>query len=292
MLPDGDFVVAWHEEQFPSLKTVMQRVSVRMTSIMNRRRFTQTLAVTAALAASRPGATAAQAPASSPLRIALLVHPEMVLLDLVGPQDGFLAPHGQVQLFFKERKAMRTDLGIPITPTVTYADCPADLDVLFVPGGLWGSVALMDDGATLEFLADRGRRARYVTSVCTGSLLLGAAGLLNGYRATSHWSVRDLLPLMGAAVAPGRVVEDRNRITGGGVTAGIDFGLTLAARLRGEEYARRIQLVIEYDPQPPFGAGSPEGAGESLTREVRQRRAPVIAAARDAANRARVRLGV
>ncbi len=127
----------------------------------------------------------------------------MVLLDLVSPQTVFSLLMAEVHLVGKERKAMRTDLGIPITPTVTYADCPADLDVLFVPGGLWGSVALMDDGATLEFLADRGRRARYVTSVCTGSLLLGAAGLLNGYRATSHWYVRDLLPLMGAAVAPG-----------------------------------------------------------------------------------------
>jgi cyclohexyl-isocyanide hydratase len=145
---------------------------------------------------------------------------------------------------------------------------------------------------SVTILADPASRARFVTSVCTGSLLLGAAGLLNGYRATSHWYVRDLLPLMGATLDGGRVVEDRNRITGGGVTAGIDFGLALAARLRGEDYARRVQLAVEYDPQPPFGSGSPERAGESLVGEMRQRRAPMIAAARAAANRARGRLGI
>ena len=262
---------------------------------MDRRTFTQALG-TQALAAvaflsARPASLHAQ-PAGGPLRVALLVHPDMVLLDLVGLQTVFSLLMAEVHLVGKDRRPVPTDVGIPITPTTTYADCPADVDVLFVPGGLKGSVALMDDPETLAFLTDRGARARFVTSVCTGSLLLGAAGLLNGYRATSHWYVRDLLPLMGATPAPGRVVEDRNRVTGGGVTAGIDFGLTLAARLRGEEYARRIQLVIEYDPQPPFAAGSPERAGESLTREIRQRRAPVLTAAREAAGRARGRLGL
>lgn len=215
---------------------------------MNRRTFAQTLGTqalaAAALLTARPAALQAQ-PAGGPLRVAMLVHPDMVLLDLVGPQTVFSLLMGEVHLVGKDRRPVSTDVGIPITPTTTYAECPAEVDVLFVPGGLKGSVSLMDDPETLAFLADRGARARFVTSVCTGSLLLGAAGLLDGYRAISHWYVRDLLPLMGALPAPGRVVEDRNRVTGGGVTAGIDFGLTLAARLRGEDYARRIQLVIE-----------------------------------------------
>jgi cyclohexyl-isocyanide hydratase len=178
-----------------------------------------------------------------------------------------------------------------IQPSTTFAECPEQLDVLFVPGGLKGTVAAMDDRDTLDFLASRGRSARYVTSVCTGSLLLGAAGLLRGYRAASHWYVRDLLPLLGASPAAERVVVDRNRLTGGGVTAGIDFGLTLAATLRGEEYARRVQLVIEYDPQPPYRAGTPETAGVAVADEVRRRRAPAIAAAQQAALRAKARLG-
>jgi cyclohexyl-isocyanide hydratase len=258
--------------------------------MIDRRRFTQILGAAAAFSAL-PTSLQAQS-AGGPLRIALLVHPAMVLLDLVGPQTVFSLLMAEVHLVGKERRPLTTDVGIPVTPTTTYAECPLEMDALFVPGGLKGSVALMEDPATLEFLADRGRRARFVTSVCTGSLLLGAAGPLTGYRATSHWYVRDLLPLMGATLEGGRVVEDRNRITGGGVTAGIDFGLTLAARRRGEDYARRVQLVLEYDRQPPFGSGSPERAGESLVGEIRQRRAPLIAAARAAANRARGRLGI
>jgi cyclohexyl-isocyanide hydratase len=128
-----------------------------------------------------------------------------------------------------------------------------------------------------------GETARFVTSVCTGSLLLGAAGLLRGYQATSHWYVRDLLPLMGGIVRSDRVVEDRNRLTGGGVTAGIDFGLTIASRLAGEETAKRIQLLIEYDPKPPFDAGSPERAGPALTNDILRRRKEAIAQAESAA---------
>jgi cyclohexyl-isocyanide hydratase len=142
-------------------------------------------------------------------------------------------------------------------------ECPADLDVLFIPGGLEGSVAMMDEKELLDVLADRGSQARFVTSVCTGALVLGAAGLLRGYQATSHWYVRDLLGLLGATVATERVVVDRNRITGGGVTAGLDFGLELARRMRGEDTAQLIQLVLEYDPKLPLNAGSPEKAGAS-----------------------------
>lgn len=142
-----------------------------------------------------------------------------------------------------------------------------------------GSIACMKDAEVTAFVASRGARARYVTSVCTGSLVLGAAGLLRGYQTTSHWYVRELLPLMGATLKAERVVEDRDRITADGVTSGIDFGLTLAARLSNEETAKRIQLLIEYDPKPPFAAGSAEGAGPAPTQEILKRRAPLIASA-------------
>jgi cyclohexyl-isocyanide hydratase len=185
---------------------------------------------------------------------------------------------------------VRNDIGLAISPTFAIDECPADLDVLFIPGGPEGSVAMMDEKEVLDALADRGSRAQFVTSVCTGALILGAAGLLRGYDATSHWYVRDLLALMGANVVAERVVVDRNRITGGGVTAGLDFGLELARRMRGEDAAQLIQLVLEYDPKPPLDAGSPEKAGVQLTSRVRQVRGPAIAAAKQAAERAALRL--
>jgi cyclohexyl-isocyanide hydratase len=271
---------------------------------MNRRAFTRSVAASAALAVLdarvATGEAAGGAPSGSPspdatrlppLAIGMLVYPDMVLLDLVGPQTVFSLLMAKVHLVGKDSRPATTDVGVAVQPTTTFADCPEQLDVLFVPGGLKGTVAAMDDPETLDFLARRGTSARFVTSVCTGSLLLGAAGLLRGYRAASHWYVRDLLPLLGATPAAERVVMDRNRLTGGGVTAGIDFGLTLAATLRGQEYARRVQLVIEYDPQPPHRAGTPETAGAAAADDVRRRRAPAIAAARQAALRAKARLG-
>lgn len=238
-------------------------------------------------AQAQPDATAASKP-----RIAMLVHPDMVMLDLIGPLTVFSLLRAELHLVWKDRQPIVNELGLPLTPSTSYDDCPAELDVLFVPGGLKGSVALMEDAQTLAFLADRGARARYVTAVCTGSLVLGAAGLLKGYRATGHWYIRDLLAPMGATVEAKRVVVDRNRITGGGVTAGIDFGLTVAAELRGEETARLIQLVLEYDPQPPFDAGSPERAGAKLTGDVLARRQPLIDAAKRSAELAKARLSL
>ena len=217
------------------------------------------------------------------IKVAMLIHDDMILLDLTGPMTALVPAMSDIHLVAKNRSPVRTDVGILIQPTTTFDDCPADLDVLFVPGGLTGSLAAMEDTATTTFLADRGTRAKWVTSVCTGSLVLGAAGLLRGYRATSHWYVRDLLPLMGAELVKDRVVTDRNRITGGGVTAGIDFGLVLVAHLRGEDYAKRIQLILEYDPKPPFSAGSPDTAGPRLVQDVLERRAKILAQARIAA---------
>ena len=218
-------------------------------------------------------------------KIAMLVHPKMVLQDLVGPMTVFNVMHSEIHLVWKNLDPVSTDLGLPITPTTTFDQTPKDLDVLFIPGGLSGSIALMDDREVLDFLADRGKRARYVTSVCTGSLVLGAAGLLRGYEATGHWYIRDHLALMGAKPVNDRVVHDRNRITGGGVTAGIDFGLTLAALLRSEEDAKRYQLVIEYAPAPPFNAGLPETAPVAAYERIKKGRGPVIEQAREKAAR-------
>ena len=203
------------------------------------------------------------------------IHPSFILLDLFGPHAVFaLLGNVKVHLVWKTREPVIAATGVPIQPTTTFTECPKDLDVLFVPGGLEGGTALMNDTEVVDFLHDRGQRARYVTSVCTGSLLLGAAGLLRGYRATSHWTVRELLPLFGADPVVQRVVEDRNRITAGGVTAGIDFGLQVAARLRSEQYAQMLQLMLEYDPQPPFHAGSPEGAGRKAHQSCAEHALP------------------
>ena len=172
---------------------------------------------------------------------------------------------------------------------MTLSDCPSQLDILFIGGGSKGTLSLMKDKEALDFLADRGSRARYVTSVCTGSLVLGAAGLLRGYKATSHWAVRDVLPLLGAQLAEGRIVEDRNRITAGGVTAGIDFGLRLTSRMRDEHYAEMLQLAFEYDPQPPFHSGNPTSAPAEVTAHMKTRYQALVKDMSAAANDAKKR---
>lgn len=223
-------------------------------------------------------------------RIGMLVHPKMVALDLVGPLTVFTILRCNVQLVWKDRSPVTTDVHLPITPTHTFEDSFEDLDVLFVPGGILGTIDCMNDPEVCAFLADRGARAKWVTSVCTGGLALAAAGLLKGYDATAHWAVADLLPLMGARHVDRRVVVDRNRVTGGGVTAGIDFGLVLAAKLKGEEAARRVQLIIEYAPEPPFRNGTPAEAGPERTAAIRAGRRWMDAQARSAAEAAGRRL--
>jgi cyclohexyl-isocyanide hydratase len=225
-------------------------------------------------------------PQRPPPSFAMLVHSKMIMIDLVGPLSVFNLTGGNIHLVGKDRTPVQTEVGIPVTPTTTYAECPRDVDVLFVPGGLDGTIAMLDDAETIAFLREIGGKARYVTGVCTGTLLLGAAGLLQGRRATGHWYIRDLLPLFGAIRSDDRVVIDGNVVSGGGATAGLDFGLALGARLLGEEWARRVQLVLEYDPQPPFDAGSPAKAGQALIDDVLHRRARALAAARDAAGQA------
>lgn len=204
------------------------------------------------------------------LQIGMLLYPGLTQLDLTGPFEVLhRVPDARVHLVWKDMQPVRADSGLALLPTTTLADCPP-LDIVFVPGGR-GQVALMTDQPVLDFLRSQGRTARYITSVCTGALLLGAAGLLTGYDATTHWAFVQLLPAFGARHVPGRVVVDRNRITGGGVTAGIDFGLRLVAELAGEDVAKAIQLGIEYDPAPPFRSGHPDVADPALVAQVRER---------------------
>ena len=230
-------------------------------------------------------------PANAP-SVSILIYPGMVLLDLVGPLTVFTIMQSKIEMVWKDRSPVATDCGIPVTPTHDFATASKAPDILLVPGGTMGSVACMNDPAVMNYVRAQGEAAKYVTSVCTGSLVLAAAGLLKGYRATSLWAVADLLPLMGAKRVEERVVTDRNRITAGGVTAGIDFGLTLAAKLTDERTAKRIQLTLEYSPQPPFHAGTPREAGEELTNYTRSRRKGMDATAEAAARAAGKRLNI
>ena len=194
-------------------------------------------------------------------KIAFLIYPEFTALDMVGPHYMLTSLMGATtHVVAKTRETVKSDAGLMFQPSATFEDCPADLDIICVPGGSAGTLAAMQDEPTIRFLRDRGSRAKFVNSVCTGSLILGAAGLLAGYRATSHWAAKSLLPIFGAIPSEGRVVHDRNRITGGGVTAGIDFGLSLVGQLRDREYAESVQLLAEYAPEPPYDAGTPQRA--------------------------------
>jgi transcriptional regulator GlxA family with amidase domain len=223
---------------------------------MNRRDFAAAvLASTAFTNARATGALASPEESrdpAKPVRIAMLLYPGMTALDLVGPQALLAGLAGDsLYCVAKTVGTVASDTGLGLVATTTFETCPRDLDVLFVPGGD-GTPDQMRDESTLAFLRDRASRAAWVTSVCTGSLILGAAGLLRGYRATSHWCVRDaVLPLLGAIPVDERVVFDRDRITAAGISAGLDFALALAARLRGADHARTSQLVAEYAPQPP-----------------------------------------
>ncbi len=223
-------------------------------------------------------------------RIVMVVYPGMTALDMIAPQLIFATlGNVDVQLVWKNRTAVVSDTGVSIAPTQTFDDVVAGPTVLFVPGGTL-AYPMMNDPDVVSFLERVGSTADYVTSVCTGALILGAAGLLRGYRATTHWVVHDVLATLGATPVDERVVMDRNRITGAGVTAGFDFGLTMAAKLRGDEYARMLQLAYEYDPQPPFSAGSEAKAGLHIDRKVRSFFAPAVAEAQKDANIARKRL--
>jgi cyclohexyl-isocyanide hydratase len=280
--------------------------------VMDRRTFSEAaVAMAIALTASRVRAAAGEATKEAAdqhhldviqkykhlwdgpkLEIGMLVYPGMFLQDLVGPLTMFEAlMNRDIHLLWKNRQPVGPEKPehpglIPVPPTRTFAECSEKLDVLFIPGGVPGTLTMMEDKEVLDFLADRGAKAKWVTSVCTGSLILGAAGLLRGYRATSYWATLDVLPTFGATPVRRRVVTDRNRITGGGVTAGLDFGLDLIARLRSPEYAKAVQLYLEYDPAPRFNAGSPAKAPREAREFMTQMFAGMNAAAHAAARRA------
>lgn len=223
------------------------------------------------------------------ITIGLLLYPGLTNLDLAGPFEVLAKlPGAKADLVWKTMDPIVSDANQRLLPSQTISDAP-QYDVLFVPGGP-GQVALMDDTDVLDFVSRQGEGARWVTSVCTGALVLGAAGLLRGYRAATHWTAMDQLELFGAIPTRERVVRDRNRLTGGGVTAGIDFALTLSAILFGEEQARRITLGLEYAPQPPFDCGTPDRAPAALVEELRTRGAERAPARRAASERAAARL--
>jgi cyclohexyl-isocyanide hydratase len=210
----------------------------------------------------------------APLTIGMVLYPGFTLLDLAGPQTAF-GLNGTTHLLWKTMEPVSTDMGVSLNPTRTFANAPDNLDVLFVPGG-FGTVEAMQDREILDYLAHAAKTARYITSVCTGSVILGMAGLLDGYRAATHWGFYKPLEALGAIPSFDRVCVDRNRISGGGVTAGVDFGLTVIAEINGVHAAEITQLALEYDPQPPFTAGHPRTARPEIIASVEAMMAHMI----------------
>jgi cyclohexyl-isocyanide hydratase len=202
--------------------------------------------------------------------IGFVIFPNLTQLDFTGPlQVLHRLPDSRTHIIAGTRDPVPSDCGLSLVPTATFADCP-QLDLICIPGGFGVSGAIAD-AATVDFVRRQGKQARYTTSVCTGAFVLGVAGLLKGRRATTHWAYTGLLPMVGASYEKARVVRDGNVFTGGGVTAGIDFALTVAADIAGAEIAQRIQLSIEYDPAPPFASGTPERAPQTVREGMAER---------------------
>jgi cyclohexyl-isocyanide hydratase len=227
---------------------------------------------------------------SAPLQIGLMIFPKVTQLDFTGPLQVFSSlPDTTVHLLWKRIEPVASDTALTVLPTTSFANCPP-LDVICVPGGA-GTDDMVNDEEVLDFVRAQSAHSKYVTSVCTGSLVLGAAGLLKGYRATTHWTAMEYLGPYGALPTKTRVCVDRNRITGGGVTAGIDFALTLVSHLVDRPTAEMIQLRLEYNPAPPFNSGSPDTAPPDVLARLQQRN-PAGRQYRSAANRrAAERLG-
>ena len=261
---------------------------------MNRRTFIQLVGTSSLLGISVKGETITPASAESAIpktmsegsfHIGMVIFDQMTNLDFVGPVDMFSrVPQIKLHILAKSTQPLTTDSGVRVLANLTLNDAPA-LDMLFVPGGP-GVTALMEDAEVLDFLRRRAPAAKWVTSVCTGALVLGSAGLLRGYRVATHWASMGILPLLGAIPVAERVVIDRNRITGGGVTAGVDFALTAIAQQFGEPAAQLVQLINEYDPAPPFNAGSPATAPAAVLEKAREQVKDLTAARRAAALRA------
>ena len=276
-------------------------------SDMNRRAFAKSASMIAAgaalagvgavpIAAAQSGPAAAPDPKLSmrpvepkgtPFRIGMLIFDDMTHLDVVGPHHLLVRPpNAKVHLIGKTLDPITTDAGSRVLADTLLRDAPP-LDMIFVPGGGVGQV--MRDPEVLDFLRERAPKAKFVTAVCTGTLVLGAAGLMRGKRAATHWTTMDILPLLDIIPVHERVVIDGNRITGGGVTAGIDFGLVVLDHIWGRQLAEGVQLASEYDPAPPFNAGSPRTAPKETVEMVlamtKAIRADMAVAARDAAKR-------
>lgn len=216
-------------------------------------------------------------------RIVFLIYPGFTALDMVGPHYMLTNLMGaSTQVVAKSMEPVKSDTGLVFAPSARFEDAFTEIDILCVPGGTAGTLAAMRDDATVAFIRKAGRKARFVTSVCTGSMLLGAAGLLDGYKATSHWVTKPLLPIFGATPANGRFVRDRDRITAEGVTAGLDFGLSLIGELRDRAYAETVQLLAQYAPDPPFDAGDPDRAPKSAKAVIDHMFSDFVAKMREA----------
>src|SRR5262250_1150202 len=200
--------------------------------------------------------------------IGFVIFPDLTQLDFTGPlQVLSRIPQSATHIVAKSEAPVASDCGLGLVPTHTFENCPR-LDLICIPGGTAGVVQAIGDRETVEFVRQQSMTAKYVTSVCTGAFILGVAGLLKGRRATTHWAFTELLPLVGATYEKARIVKDGNVITAGGVTSGIDFGLSVVAEIAGEAVAQAIQLGIEYDPDPPFDAGHPDCAPDAAKDTV------------------------
>jgi cyclohexyl-isocyanide hydratase len=207
----------------------------------------------------------------SNFNVGFVIFPDLTQLDLTGPLQVLARlPQSATHIVAKSEAPVPSDCGLSLVPTRTFANCPP-LDLICIPGGAAGVVGAIGDRETVEFVRRQADGAKYVTSVCTGAFVLGVAGLLKGRRATTHWAYTELLPLVGATHEKARVVKDGNVITAGGVTSGIDFGLSVVAEIAGETTARTIQLGIEYDPAPPFDSGHPDRAPAAVKSALSDR---------------------
>jgi cyclohexyl-isocyanide hydratase len=217
--------------------------------------------------------------------VGFVIFPELTQLDFTGPQQVLARlPQSAMHIVAKSVAPVPSDSGLSLVPTHTFENCPR-LDLICIPGGITGVVRAMGDQETIEFVQRQSRAAEYVTSVCTGAFILGAAGLLKGRRATTHWAFTELLPLVGATHEKRRVVKDGNLITAGGVTSGIDFALHVVANIADEAVAQGIQLSLEYDPHPPFASGHPDRAPDAVKATLFSRYEQARTAFRDGITR-------
>jgi cyclohexyl-isocyanide hydratase len=230
-------------------------------------------------------------PHDTHLQIGSLLFEGLDQIDLTGPFEVLSRiPNSTYRLYGKTGEPVRDLRGLRLTPDATLADAPS-LDVVHVPGG-FGQEAMMEDEAVLGWIRRQAADAHSVFSVCTGALLCGAAGLLRGRRATTHWASFHLLPFFGAIPVNQRVVVDGSWVFAAGVTAGIDGALRLAAELRGEEAAQVIQLQMAYAPEPPFDSGTPERAPPAILEQARKSMRDIVAQREETARRVASRLGI